>query len=295
MPTVENGNDCRLLKVDAFTEAGPGRANEDRMGTTGTSAWILDGTTGLSEERLLPGPSDAAWFVEATEEALSRCMPAGLETFEALQRVGREVRRRFHSAALQEGSEDLEGPAASLAVARHRAGRGLELANVGDCRILLRDARGSVEAFGSSPVSELDRQVVAKLVELRRRGVASYAEAWHHLVDVIKANRLLANSNGGYWVFDLSERWLPYVESRMFEWRHGDHLLLVSDGFYRLVDTFGFYSDQDLFQAALDGGLVAMGRQLRDAERKDPECLDYPRIKVHDDATALLVRLEGWA
>lgn len=281
-----------FTRLDAFCEAGPGRANEDRAGTTESAAWVLDGTTGLSQRRLLPGPSDAAWFVDTVDRTL-RSLPTDLDMPGLLRQMGRSVRREMEAALLGLEGGDLERPAASLALARCRDDGSLELANVGDCRILHRDRRGTVTAFGSSPVSELDRQVVAELVRLRAQGVESYTEAWSHLVDVIRRNRTLANRDGGYWVIDHTERWLPQVQHRLLPWCHGEHLLLLSDGFYRLVDTFGFWTDTALFEAALDGGLAELGRQLRATEKGDPECRSYPRIKVHDDATALLVRQEG--
>lgn len=285
----------RFARLDVFCEAGPGRVNEDRAGTAETAAWVLDGTTGLSARRLLPGPSDAAWFVETVDRLLGRLAGTDAEIPGLLRQVIREARHEFRAAALGQEGGDLERPAASLTLARCRHDGRLELGNVGDCRILLRDRRGAVTAFGSSPVSELDRGVVAELIRLRAGGVASYAAAWELLVDVIRRNRELANRKGGYWVLDLTDRWLTQVQCRLLDWEPGAHLLLLSDGFYRLVDTFGFYTEQELFETALEpglGGLQGLAGQLRLAEREDPECVRYPRIKVHDDATALLVRLE---
>ena len=282
-----------FARLDVFSEAGPGRVNEDRAGAVETASWVLDGTTGLSERRLLPGPSDAAWFVDTVDRSLRLHAEEDLEIGVLLQRVIREARREFQAAALRQGGEDLERPAASFTLARCRHDGALELGNVGDCRILRRDRRGAVTAFGSSPVSDLDRRVVEELVRLRAEGVESYAEAWRLLVEVIRRNRTLANRDGGYWVLDLTERWLPRIQSRILEWTPGEHLLLVSDGFYRLVDTLHLYDDQELFDAALARGLDDLAGELRLTEREDPECVSHPRIKVHDDATALLLQLEG--
>lgn len=285
-----------FARLDVFSEAGPGRVNEDRAGAVETAAWVLDGTTGLSGRRLLPGPSDAAWFVDAVDRGLRRHAERDLEIGDLLRRVIREARREFEAAAPrqeEQEEEDPEQPAASFTAARRRRDGALELGNVGDCRILRRDRRGVVTAFGSSPVSELDRHVVEELVRLRAEGVESYAEAWRLLVEVILRNRTLANREGGYWVLDLSERWLPRIQRRVLAWTPGEHLLLVSDGFYRLVDTLRFYTDRELFEAALSRGLDDLAGELRRTEREDPECVIHPRIKVHDDATALLLRLEG--
>jgi len=68
--------------------------------------------------------------------------------------------------------------------------------------------------------------------------------------------------------------------------------LLVSDGFYRLVDTFRVYPDAPaLLGAALERGLAALLAELRMLEDADPECIAYPRIKPKDDATVLLFEI----
>lgn len=70
------------------------------------------------------------------------------------------------------------------------------------------------------------------------------------------------------------------------------HALLASDGFYRLVDTYGRYSAEALLQAALADGLAPLYAALRRIEDADPQCLQYPRLKARDDATAFLLKLD---
>jgi len=69
------------------------------------------------------------------------------------------------------------------------------------------------------------------------------------------------------------------------------HLLLATDGFYRLVDTYGMLTAGELMQAALERGLAPLYAELRRIEDGDPECLAFPRLKARDDATAVLVEV----
>jgi serine/threonine protein phosphatase PrpC len=291
MQALEQHRGNALTPLSVVSRTGR-QVNEDLAGWTAAAAWVLDGTTGLTERRLLPGPSDAAWLVQAVDRQLRR--QAGDESLTALlRRIVQATRREFEAARIEESGAALERPAASFSLARlRRPGGRIELANVGDCRILYRDGHGRVAAFGSSPVTGFDRQVVEELVRLRGQGTLSYTEAWSRLVETIQRNRTYANREGGYWVLDLTDRWLGAVQRCFLPFAAGDCLLFVSDGFYRLVDTFGFHSDQSLFETALEEGLDELYRRLRAAELEDAECLRFPRIKVHDDATALLVRLE---
>src|SRR3954451_24726235 len=63
-----------MLKLSLIARVSdPGNANtpnEDVAGDTATSAWVLDGATGLGDKPLLPGASDAAWLASAYDARL---------------------------------------------------------------------------------------------------------------------------------------------------------------------------------------------------------------------------------
>jgi serine/threonine protein phosphatase PrpC len=106
-----------------------------------------------------------------------------------------------------------------------------------------------------------------------------------------RRHRALMNRPEGYWTTDLSGRGLDHIEIERMSARAGDHFLLMSDGFYRLVDTYRRYTYATLIEEA-QRGLPQLLRDLREIEDADPECRKYPRLKPRDDATAVLVRVE---
>jgi len=65
---------------------------------------------------------------------------------------------------------------------------------------------------------------------------------------------------------------------------------LLTDGFDRLVNTFKVYTYRELMNALETKGLEVLGRELRELELEDPECMEYPRLKVHDDASLIYVK-----
>jgi hypothetical protein len=73
----------------------------------------------------------------------------------------------------------------------------------------------------------------------------------------------------------------------------GDDVLLMSDGFAALIDTYEIYDPASLVSTMLDRGLAALAEELRTIERGDAECLRYPRFKPSDDASAIWVRIGG--
>ena len=70
-----------------------------------------------------------------------------------------------------------------------------------------------------------------------------------------------------------------------------DNLLLLSDGFYRLVDVFKAMTPADLMERTIAKGLPELYSQLRALEVADAACADHPRVKAYDDASAILVAL----
>ena len=71
----------------------------------------------------------------------------------------------------------------------------------------------------------------------------------------------------------------------------GTIILLTSDGFSALVDLYQKMSAAELMQMAQDKGLAALVDMARRIEtEEDPGGVLFPRFKLSDDATGLLLR-----
>jgi hypothetical protein len=290
-PGTSHDEGTRLLfhRKEWLSIAG-GAFNEDGGGSAAHLAWLLDGATGLPQERLLPGNTDAQWLVSeacAFFERLTDCSPAD----QHLCALSEFLSSRFQAARLRAPSPDrlAELPSASLAFAALE-GQSLTIANIGDCRTLVRFPDGTTRQFGDSPVSALDAQLVTRLVELQRSDQnASYGALKAGLTSLIRRNRLLKNQPNGYGVLEPGDSWLQYVQYFAAEAAPGTHVLMLSDGFYRLVDHYHLHSDESLLAAAVKSGLKALAQRLRQVEDQDPDCRAHPRLKPRDDASALLL------
>ena len=71
----------------------------------------------------------------------------------------------------------------------------------------------------------------------------------------------------------------------------GDVFLLASDGFLRLVDVYGAYSLPAFGAAIRADGIASLALKLRQIESDDADCRRFPRVKVMDDATALIMEV----
>jgi Protein phosphatase 2C len=281
----------RFARVDAVCEAGD-TVNDDRGTALPGCAWVLDGTTGLTPVRLFPGPSDAAWFAEAADRLLHRLAPAAGDGASLLRELVQELRRECaRSIVAADDGPEVDRPAASLALARLTGGT-LGTVMLGDCKILLRRRDGSVEALDRSGVAPFDARVVAALTALQRAGELDLGRIKPKLASIIRENRRSKNRPGGYGVLADDPACLAFAEIAHWPAAEFTHVLIASDGFYRLVDTYQVMTPASLMAAAPHLGVGPLYRELRRLEDADPNCIAHPRIKPRDDATALLLRLE---
>jgi hypothetical protein len=79
-----------------------GQVNEDIAGSTHTAAWVMDGVTGLGDEPLLPGASDAAWLVQHVDAFLrAHADDASLGTAELFVGAIEHVRMAYQHSQLR--------------------------------------------------------------------------------------------------------------------------------------------------------------------------------------------------
>ena len=278
----------RLDLMGSVSEAGKS-INEDRATASTRAAWILDGATGLSPQRLFPGPSDPAWFAATADALLARLTRASDGGMSLLRRLVAELHDACAAAALVPLADtDIELPSASLAAAQ-LVGSEIELLMLGDCKLLLRQADGQVEAFDQSSVAPFDAKVVDALRAIQAGGETELQKITPRLTPLIRENRRWKNRPGGYGVLTADPACLAFAETARRPAADVTHLLLATDGFYRLVDTYRMLTASELIQAALERGLAPLHAELRRLEDSDPECLAFPRLKARDDATAVLV------
>jgi len=283
--------------LSAATQPGT-KVNEDGYGSwpaeAPCAAWVLDGVTGINDRALLPGPTDAAWFVAQVQEAL----PALLSTspdMPAADLVGAlvdELGRRQSAAWLDaRGADGRETPAASFALVR-LLGSEIEVLRLGDCLVLLEAADGAVSVMDHPVLAAIEAETRNALLALRTQGTTDPKQAFAAMLPQLRAQRLRRNLSDGYGVLAAERSCVPMIHLDRIPARTLRRILLVSDGYYRLVDHYGAASDAELVHRTVELGADAMLQQLRTIEAADSLATQYPRLKIADDATALLIGVD---
>jgi len=100
--------------------------------------------------------------------------------------------------------------------------------------------------------------------------------------------RALHNTDKGYWVFGVETEAAAHIVHQIAPAPPGTRVLMMTDGFYRLVSPYGRYDDAVLIEAASRQGLGVLPGELRALEADPADDARIGRFKTSDDATALL-------
>ncbi len=269
---------ARLRLLDALSAAGSAsRPNDDAWGCGAGLAFVFDGATSVADAPLLPGDSDAAWIAQAGRDALL----ATSEGATLRERVGAAVAAvaaRFDAERRRDVGERHNYPSAALCVLDGR-----EAGVFADCAAVVRHADGAVAVVAPPSAvksTERDRAVAAR----RLSPAESLARQ--------RAFRRNMNRVEGYDVFAPDPDCAARLRVAPLGLARGALVLVMSDGFYALVEDYGAFDPAGLIAAAEAGGLAPLLAQLRAVEAADAACERYPRFKTSDDATAILAVLE---
>ena len=281
------------LVLTSLLSVASGTENEDRGGAFGSWAWVIDGATDIVPEPLTGAASDASWIADQLDTKLGALAAddAVVSLSDVPRMLADAIRPEFDRVASRapQGPEDYPSAAGLLV---RLSGDVLEFVSVGDCSLILDDGQGGQHVIGVEAKAAGDTWV--------RRAVEAHlaenpdAEA-HHIRDYLwpklRAARTRLNQPGGYGVFSISAPPSESVRSGSFRVASGARALLASDGLLRLVDVFGAYDIPALFDAAWAQGVDSLFTELRGFEQDDAQCVRYPRAKVSDDATGVLLRV----
>lgn len=283
---------ARIQLLDSLSLPGsPTRVNDDAMGATPAIAFVLDGVTSLSPTPLMPGESDAAWVAHLARDLLLAAPAALAADIPALVRhVAEAITKDFEALRARPPVARHELPWTTLSLVGVRAG-GIDIAYVGDSRVLVETADDEVHNFGTTPSRGAFEARLARKMQSHGRGIGVDVLR-ETVVDELRRARELVNMPDGYWLLGADARVSANLNRASLKLDGPAVALLATDGFYALVEDYKAYGDRELVATAQTIGLAVLGEQLRTIERADPDGTRFPRMKTSDDATAVLVRIE---
>jgi hypothetical protein len=266
--------------------------NEDCVGVTKSQGWVLDGATSISNRhKEIQGTpeTDASWFVRRFSEELKN-QTEGSDIVVFAKHVLDKLQIEASAEWDDWNEEDVPSSSFSHIAIEKKL---VSFTNLGDCRILYQVDGGPVESFGSCNVTSLDLALLGEYLLVRKNlKNENHFDAWKAIIPTIRKNRKRMNIPGGYWILSPDGEGLNHVERMSVPYENSVQALLVTDGLYRLVDTYFQLGTKEFFAQAFEStGLEVLLSKLRKIETNDPHAIIYPRVKLQDDATALVVDL----
>jgi hypothetical protein len=267
--------------------------NDDALGhamtEAGLYAWVIDGSTSVADEDYVsPETGDVAWFATSLSEALAKRAPEASSPRELHALAAADVAVAYADALAGARPPLHAQPTGAVTIVRVTLER-LELYQLGDCSAFAWDGAGA-QRLGFSEASDANGDAIQRIKERQ----ATYG---YEMKAVWEAERAWERQNRQARLqrarFNVST---PSAEDR-FDGREasfaldGVHaIVLMSDGFERFTMEFAVGDDTDMVRSLVELGPERVLSQIRVLEAADANCRLYPRVKVSDDATCLVLR-----
>ena len=280
--------------IDSISDPGkPERANEDRLAWNASSAFVVDGATGLGDQQFMTGfGSDASWIAEFAAKRLMSEITPEADFADIIRRISQDARISFE--ALAGDQPRYAWPVAALAGVRVTP-NGLHFAGLGDSVVYILHDDGREESLMALPDAFEREQAAARahVARLGGIGAAGMATSDPKTLADLRRNRERQNTaDGTVWSLSLVPQTADHIATTTIDVSGGATAIICSDGLADLVSLYGQYTPGSLIRRAVTAGLPSLIKELRQLEREiDPEGLRYPRLKQSDDTTAILCRI----
>lgn len=281
--------------LDSVSSGGPSSAgNSCLVGSNDFSVWMLDGRESFASAPIVAASrkADLDWFVMRSGEALKDFgdIPEA-DIKDVIHNVISFLRISLDDEMVRvpDGASDI--PVASLAVVKFIDGI-LEFGVLGDIRIIIKKSSGEIFSVGAPHLMSILKSMLnEKISELSSAGVSDVGQRRKMLENVLMELRKICNVDGGYWMLGVDHKSAENLSEGIVHVSEGDKVMIMSDGFYRLISVFGKHTDESIFDAAEKHGLEELLSMLRIVENSDADCISHPRITASDDASCVLIQI----
>jgi hypothetical protein len=284
------------MRWTSVSAAGGAHANEDHVAVFErdgvADVVVLDGATSVSARHYIDREQgDVAWFVQRFCAAFGRALALRGPQEQAVRVAVDEVRAEFDERCAGLAVPVYAWPIAAMTWIRILPGPGraaeLLVYCLGDCKTLLLRPDGAVQDLDPW-VNPQEAVVQDAIAALAREGVHDPAVRRERLLPMLRRRREKQNGASAPQSLCLAPAG-PFAARRYaVRAEPGSTLLVMTDGFYRLVDPYGLHSDASLLQACADRGLETLLAELRAFE--DASGGAGMAVKQADDASAVAWR-----
>ncbi len=287
--------------IDMISLSSDGIKNEDKAGVRIAKqagfAWMIDGATGVNNSKHISEClTDATWYAEELNEIFYTLNnDVNVETMAAtsIQKIAAAYAKKTEYVR---EIPKMELPSAAVFWMKWLHDEftpslyHINMGWLGDC-VAIIEYKNKIFTYGNE-VSGFSHDDIISLFQNVKLEAAHSIELQKTLLDTaIEEERMRMNKKNGYWIFSTDTEAAENLCKNKLTCDSPVRVLLATDGFYRLVDLYKRYTDEELIHTCKNKGLNYLAKELRMIELQDSLHEKYPRFKISDDATALLFEL----
>lgn len=251
---------------------------------------VIDGGTSVADRHYIDHErGDVVWFARGVAAEIAKALGQGLSQHACVQRAAAALYEEFAARTAGEPVPLHAWPIAAMTWVRIRAGDGgcrLSLYSLGDCKTLLHTQNGAVADLDPF-VNPQEAVLQAEIARLLAQGITDPAERRARMLPLLRARREAQNRAPAPSILCLQACGPFAARTLDAELPPGSALLVMTDGFYRLVEPYGLYTDGELAARCRQVGLGRMLDELRSHEDRTFGSAALA-VKRADDASAIL-------
>jgi len=255
-----------------------------------TDIVVIDGGSSVANRDYIDErQGDVAWFVHAFAAALQKALQPGRNQQECVWIAIADVRTRFKHLTAGQDIPLHAWPIAAMTWLRMSQQDGAThatLYSLGDCKTLLYTATGT--CIDPDPFVNPQEAILQDCIAtLKAEGVDDPLHRRERMLPMLRTRRESQNTAPAPGVLCLEPNGPFQVRLRSISVADDASVLVMTDGFYRLVDLYGLYTDAALVEACIEFGLEAQLDKLRNYESNCTGTATRA-VKSADDASAVL-------
>ncbi|WP_165916183.1 hypothetical protein [Marinisporobacter balticus] len=266
----------KILNKQILCKAGT-KINEDVANMNEYGAWVLDGATGLNGENIVDGESDAKWFVTWWDTYLSNNIYKDENLQKIIEKGIKLIKEEFFNRAKDQNLSKIDFPSSSIVVIKWEKSC-LEYFSLGDVLLMLQN-EDKIQMIIDHNITKLDHKVFKAMEHLMEKEKKNMIEAKEDVMDLIVSNRLLKNTENGYWILGFNETAAKNGLYGTIKLGNNTKVFIASDGFTALADKYNYLNISEFIPEIEKTGVDKLYHILRDIEEKDSEGQLFPRFK----------------
>jgi serine/threonine protein phosphatase PrpC len=264
--------------ISQITDQGSGALNEDVLLTQGETFALFDGASSLVPYKAVDGRTGGKLAADAACKAFST-------ELSDLQAAMRQANKAIHKAEVvaeidHTQKESLWGTTVSIIRIQKEQ---IQYAKIGNSPMLVIHTDNSYQILGRDDNHDLETLLLWQSLAQKR-----IADPWESMrAQNIKIRRQV---NETYGVLNGEQAALSFVQIGTLSLGNVKSIILLSDGLLLPKEDSRQAEQWDIWTAEyLAGGLPEVLKTVRAIETADPNAWTYPRLKKHDDASAIAI------